>query len=249
MTINPTASAARVLLVQKLVGQHKYDEARTELEPLLSTAEVDRNEIQEALAEIDISKGRYEAAIARQYAEANMPPQFRRAIESESITRGDLAVLMYWKVASVRFASNIAAPPIAIDIGETPGRDEIVRAIALGIYQVDPVTRQVNPYAPVSPLSLARAAARALAVRGASCARTAGSDPESILAACRVSDPLPTGADVPVSGRMASAMLEQVDASSRLLPNDFCSSQSLWMGAFKPLHRAEADLPFGLFEF
>src|SRR3954465_6785295 len=36
LSINPTASAARVLLVQKLVGQHKYDEARTELEPILS---------------------------------------------------------------------------------------------------------------------------------------------------------------------------------------------------------------------
>jgi tetratricopeptide (TPR) repeat protein len=232
LSINPTASAARVLLVQKLIGQHKYDEARTELEPMLSTADVDRNEIQEALAEIDISRGRYEAAIARyerlskrdrrfagrldeikqQYAEANMPPQFRRAIESESITRGDLAVLMYWKVASVRFASNMAAPPIAIDIGETPGRDEIVRAMALGIYQVDPITRRVGPYSPVNAGALTRIAARLLTLRGASCARGAGNDPQKILAACAIVDPvLGAGIEAPVSGRVAAGVMEQVD--------------------------------------
>ena len=188
--------------------------------------------MQEALAEIDISHGRYEAAIARyerlakrdrrfaarldeikqQYAEANMPAQFRRAIESESITRGDLAVLMYWKVGSVRFASNLAAPPIAIDVSETPGRDEIVRAMALGIYQVDPVTRRVNPYAPVNAGALARVAARLLALRGASCARGAGSDPQKVLAACAVVDPsLGAGVDAPVSGRVAAGVMEQVD--------------------------------------
>lgn len=232
LAINPSATAARVLLVQKLVGQHKYDEARTELEPMLSTADVDRNEIQEALAEIDINRGRYEAAIARyerlskrdrrfaarldeikqQYAEANMPPQFRRAIESESITRGDLAVLMYWKVASVRFASNIAAPPIAIDIGETPGRDEIVRAMALGIYQVDPITRRVGPYSPVNSGALSRVAARLLTLRGASCARGAGNDAQKVLAACAIVDPsLGAGAEAPVTGRVAAGVLEQVD--------------------------------------
>ena len=140
-----------------------------------------------------------------------MPPQFRRAIESESITRGDLAVLMYWKVASVRFASNMAAPPIAIDISETPGRDEIVRAMALGIYQVDPVTRRVNPYSPVNAGALARISARLLALRGAACARGAGNDPR-VLAACAIVDPaLGAGAESPVSGRVAAGVMEQVD--------------------------------------
>lgn len=232
LAINPGPSAARILLVQKLMGQHKYDEARSELDPILSGPDVDRAEVQEALAEIDISRGRYEAAIARyerlakrdhqfnarldeikqQYAETNMPPQFRRAIESESITRGDLAVLMYWKVASVRFASNLAAPPIAIDIGETPGRDEIVRAMALGIYQVDPITRRVGPYASVNAGALTRIAARLLALRGAGCARGAGSDPQRVLAACAVVDPtLGADVDAPVSGRAAAGLMEQVD--------------------------------------
>jgi len=233
LLVDPAASAARILLVQKLIAQGAFDEGRRELDPLLSSSAADRPDVQEAVAEIDVGTGQYQDAIARYerlarndpdgryarrldavkelFAAANMPPQFLRALDSEAITRGDLAVLMYWKVSAVRFAQDLSTPPIAIDIGDVPSRDEIIRLIALGIYQVDPVTRQVNPYGPVSPLSLARAAARALAVRGAPCARAAGSDPESILAACRVSDPVPTGTDGPVSGRMASAMMEQVD--------------------------------------
>jgi len=232
LSINPSATPARILLVQKLVGQHKFDEARTELEPILNSGDVDRAEVQEALAEIDISRGRYEAAIARyerlskrdrrfaarldeikrQYADANMPAQFRRAIESEAITRADLAVLMYWKVASVRFASNMAAPPIATDIGETPGRDEIVRAMALGIYQVDPVTRRVGPYTPVNGGALTRIAARLLTMRGATCTRGAGNDPQKVLAACAIVDPaLGAGPESPVSGRVAAGVMEQVD--------------------------------------
>jgi tetratricopeptide (TPR) repeat protein len=232
LAINPAGSGARVLLAQKLVGQHKYDEARVTLDPLLNGPDVDRSEVQEALAEIDINRGRYESAIARyerlskreprfarrldeikqNYAESNMPSQFRRAIESEAITRGDLAVLMYWKVASVRFAANLAAPPIAIDVSETPGRDEIVRAIALGIYQVDPVTRRVSPFLPVNAGGLARTTARLLALRGAACTRGAGNDPQKVLAACAIVDPsLGAGADAPVSGRVAAGVMEQAD--------------------------------------
>jgi len=232
LALSPSSSPARILLVQKLVAQRKYDEARTELDPVLNTADVDRTEVQEALAEIDISRGRYEAAIARydrlskrdprfaarfdeikgKYAEANMPAQFRRAIESDAVTRGDLAVLMYWKVASVRFASNIAAPPIATDIGDTPGRDEIVRAMALGIYQVDPVTRRVGPYSPVTAGALSRTASRLLTMRGATCTRGVGNDPQKVLAACAIVDPtLGAGVDAPVSGRVAASVMEQVD--------------------------------------
>jgi len=232
LSINPEGNAARILLAQKLVGQHKYDEALVTLDPLLHGADADRSEVQEALAEIDLNRGRYESAIARyerlakrdrrfaarldeikqNYAESNMPSQFRRAIECEAVTRGDLAVLMYWKVASVRFAANLAAPPIAVDVSETPGRDEIIRAIALGIYQVDPVTRRVNPFGAVNAGALSRTAARLLALRGASCARGAGNDPQKVLAACAIVDPiLGAGAESPVSGRAAAGVMEQVD--------------------------------------
>ena len=239
LVVNPAAGAARVLLAQKLVALKRYEESRREIDPVLGTGDLDRPEVQEVLAEIEVSRGRFEEAIARyerivrrrpdpryvhrldeiktQFAEANMPPQFTRAVEDESITRADLAVIMYWKVASVRFAQNLATPPIAIDITEMPGRDEIVRAIALGVYQVDPVTRRVNPSTPVSAGALTRIAARLLAFRGAPCARSVAPDPtelgraQKILAACGVTDPSLAGADLPVSGRTASIGMEQVD--------------------------------------
>ena len=190
------------------------------------------------LAEVDVSRGRYEEAIARyeravrraadprmarrldeikaQFANANMPLQFTRAIEDEALTRADLAVLLYWKVASVRFAQNVPPPPIATDIGETPGRDELVRAIALGVFSVDPVTRRVNPLSPVNAGTLTRITARVLALRGAECARgIPQSDPARILATCGITDPSLAGTDQMVSGRTAAAVMEQVDRALR----------------------------------
>ena len=229
LEIMPNATAARTLLARDLITLKRYDEAKTELDPLMKTAAFDQPEVQEALAEIDVGHGQYEDAIVRYerlargdsegkyqrrleqvkelFAAANMPPQVLRAMDADLITRADLAVLMYWKVASIRFAQNVPAPPIAIDISETPGRDEIIRAIALGIYQIDPVTRRVNPDAEVTGATLVRVAARVLSVRGAACARQAGG-PDAILAACGVTV---APEEVPVSGRTASAVLEQVD--------------------------------------
>jgi hypothetical protein len=51
-----------------------------------------------------------------------------------------------------------------------------------------------------------------LALRGASCARGAGNDPQKVLAACAIVDPtLGAGAESPVSGRAAAGVMEQVD--------------------------------------
>ena len=234
LQVNPAAGAARILLAQKLVALRRFEDSRRELEPVLGTADVDRAEVQQVLAEVEVSRGKYEEAIARyerlvrrgsdprlarrldeiktQFADANMPLQFKRAIEDESLTRADLAVLMYWQVASVRFAQNLPTPPIAIDISETPGRDELIRAIALGVYQVDPVTRRVNPASAVNAGGLTRITARLLALRGGDCARgIPQSDPSRILAACGITDPSLAGADLPVSGRTASMVMEQVD--------------------------------------
>ena len=80
------------------------------------------------------------------------------------------------------------------------------RAIALGIYQMDPVTRRVNPDAIVNGTALARIAARVLTLRGASCVR--GIPTDAILSTCGVSL---VADDTPVSGRMATAVLERVD--------------------------------------
>lgn len=232
LVVNPTATAARLLLVQKLTAITAYDEARHELDPLLSSSAVDQADVQEALAEIEVGRGQFEEAITRyerlarrdssgryarrldevkeRFAAANMPPQYQRALEAESITRADLAVLMYWKIASIRFAQDVPPPPIAVDIGEIPGRDEIIRAIALGLFAVDPVTRRVNPYSIITGNALARVAVRVLTARGAPCAR--GVPADAILNTCGVNNPAAgEAADLPVSGRAAAAVLEQVD--------------------------------------
>jgi tetratricopeptide (TPR) repeat protein len=235
LAIDPTAAAPRIQLVQRLVASGSWDEARRELEPILNSTDVDRPDVQEALAEIDAGRGRYQEAIVRyqrlqrrtptpryaqrletikeQFAAANMPPQYQRAVESEAITRADFAVLLYWKIASVRFAQNLGTPPIAVDIAEVPGREELIRAIAVGVLQVDPVTRRVGPGTSITAPMLTRLLARVLTLRGAACARETN-DAAKMLAACGVADAaFSAGGDVPVSGRTAASLLEKVDAA------------------------------------
>jgi len=232
LTINPAARDVRMNLVQKLLAQRNWDDARATLEPLVGS-DPDRPEVQEALAEIEVGRGQFEQAIVRydrlvrrvhdprftrrldeikaQWNAANMPPQFVRASESEAITRADLAVLMYWKVTSIRFAQNLGTPPIAVDIEDVLGREEIIRAIALGILPVDPVTRRVNPNATVTASALTRYAARTLTARGAACAHGI-SDSSRVLNACSVTDPSITlPPDAPISGRAAESVIEEID--------------------------------------
>lgn len=239
LAISPESQAARMMLVRKLLATKQYEEARKAIGPMPS----DRDDVQESLAEIEIGEGFYQPAIDRyerlvrrsnepryrarleeikeQFAHANMPPQYRRAQESQAITRADLAILMYWDVNSVRFAQNLGIPPIATDIGEIPGRDEVIRAIALGIYQVDPVTRRVSPLGAVTNGSLVRIAARVLILRGAPCAKGPFSDPtelgraQKVLAACKIADPSLASADLPASGREAERVMGEVDRAIR----------------------------------
>jgi len=238
LQLEPGASAVRMLLVQKLLAMRNFDEARRELDPVLNT-EPDRIDVQEALAEIEVGRGRYQEAIVRydrlakrtndpryvqrlnqikdDFANANMPPQVLRARETDTITRADFAVLLYWNVNSIRFAQNVGAPPIAVDLdADVSGREEMIRAIALGIFPVDPVTRRAAPSTQLSAAATARAAARALTSRGASCTREAGNDPQKVLAACGVIDPtVGTLPEAPVTGRLASEMAEEIDRAMK----------------------------------
>lgn len=229
LEVSPNATAARILLAQKLIAQKQYDDARAALDPILNSGDVDKSPVQEALAEIEIGRGQYEQAIVRyerlarrdndpryakrleqvkeQWNAANMPPQFQNALASDALTRGDFAVLTYWLVPSVRFAQNVGTPPIAIDLTDVAGREEIVRAIALGILQVDPVTRRVGPSVPMTEAQLEKFAGRLLLLRGAACARNVPAD--SILQACAVPAAGGTG-DAPVTGHDASVMLQQI---------------------------------------
>ena len=236
LAFNAAALDARVLLASKLVNLKRFDEARRELEPVLDTGEVDRPAVQEILAEIDVGNGRYQEAIVRyqrlanrmkeprytarleqikeDWSMANMPPEFRQALESPAISRADFAVLLYWTVPSVRFARNLGSPPIAIDIENVSGREEIIRAIAIGLFDVDPVTRRVGPGRIVTASRLTTLLARVLQLRGAPCGR--GFSQDKVLAACGVTDPSSTvPSDATISGREAARALEQVAKALR----------------------------------
>ena len=228
LAFNAGAIEPRILLSQKLVAQGRFEEARRELEPLLDSVP-DRPEVQEILAEVDVGRGRYQEAIVRyerlarrtqepRYAQrldeikrdwsaANMPAHYRAAADSLAVTRSDFAVLLYWSVPSVRFAQNLGTPQIAVDIEDLAGREEIIRALALGLYEVDPVTRRVSPHRVLTASRVSYLLSRVLVLRGAACARGT----TTVLASCGVSDPLATYApDAAVPGAVVRAALEHV---------------------------------------
>ena len=228
LAFNAGALEARILLSQKLVAQRQFEEARRELDPLLNTA-ADRTEVQEMLAEIDVGRGRYQEAIVRldrlarrtkdprhmqrleqiktDWSAANMPSHYRAALDSTAVTRSDFAVLLYWTVPNVRFAQNLGTPQIAVDIENVPGREEIIRALALGLYDVDPVTRRVSPNRTLTASRVSNLLSRVLVLRGATCAR--GST--TVLAACGVNDPLAVHSpEAAVPGVDVRKALEQV---------------------------------------
>lgn len=239
LVIGAPSRPARLLLAQKLIELGRFDEASRELDPLVPDATSDADEIQRALGEIEAGKGLYQEAIARYerlsrkspspeltgrlgelkrlWSEANMPPQFRQAIDSQLLTRSELAVLIYWKVSAVRFAQGLGEPPIAIDT-DVVGREEVVRALALRLMQVDPVTRRFNPLDPVTASSLLRIAARVLSLRGSlPCAsRVSAEDGDALrgtreLEACDVPVGELRDPDALVSGRVAARILERID--------------------------------------
>lgn len=230
LTINAGAIEPRVMLASRLVEQRQFEQARRELDPLLNTS-ADRTDVQALLAEIDAGRGRYQEAIVRydrlakrtddpRYAQrleeikqewnaANMPSHYRTALDSGEVTRDQFATLLYWTVPAVRFAQNLNAPPIAVDIEDVPGREEVIRAIAIGLFEVDPVTRRVSPHRVVTAARLSTHLTRLLQLRGAACAR--GIPTENVLATCGVTNPLATHpADAPITGREAERLLSQV---------------------------------------
>lgn len=230
LTVDPGAVEPRVLLATRLVELRRFEEARRELDPLLDSS-ADRSDVQSLLAEIDFGRGRYQEALVRyerlarrtndpRYAErlevikqewnlANMPAHYRAALQSSAVTREQFATLLYWTVPAIRFAQNLGTPPIAVDVQDVEGREEIIRAIAIGLFQVDPVTRTVSPHRHVTAGRLSTHLARVLVLRGAACAR--GVATENALATCGVTNPLTTHAsDAVVSGRETHALLSQV---------------------------------------
>lgn len=241
LALDPSSSVARLILVRRLVALKRYDDARREIDPLLRGTDVDRDDVQELAAEIEVGAGRFQEAISRyerlsrktrderiirrltevkeQWRLTNLPIQYRRAAESGSITRADLAVLLYWNLDSVRFA-QVSEPPIAVDISDSIGRDELVRAMAMRLFQVDPIMRRVDPSRTVTASGFARVLVRVLLHQRKSCAQGGdagdGSASFRALEACGIRvEELRAAPEGTVSGSLAATLIERVDVAAR----------------------------------
>jgi tetratricopeptide (TPR) repeat protein len=238
--VRPESPEARLALASKLMALGRFAEARKEVSTLSEDAP-HRRAIEEVLAEIDAGQGAYQDAIVRlqtlahdypgqgyearldrmkqTWIEANMPPQYHRALETSSITRADLAVLLYWKITAIRFAQNLSQPPIAVDIGDLAGRDELIRALALRFLPVDPITHQADPQRIFTAAAFQKLITRILLTRSVSCATSAPTDSTDlaragkVFEACHLPTPpeWPSSPEATVSGRSASEVLDMVE--------------------------------------
>lgn len=221
---------ARLLLARRLIELGRYDEARRALDQLQIRGAVDEDQLQELMAEVEVGKGRYQEAIARleplarqdparygarleeikrRWSDANMPSQFHAALASDAVTRSELAIIVYWKLPAVRFARNLSEPPIAVDLTYGPGREEMIRALALGLFPVDQVTRTASPGRLVTVDAFERIAARLARLGGIpECAVPVAGDPGAELASCGV--PLPQGE--PLTGADVSRTIDAIAA-------------------------------------
>ena len=238
LNLMPRQPEVRLLLVDRLIAMKRWDEARRDLDPLFVDGMGDRIEVQEDLVRIDVGRGRYQEAIARlerlartdperysaqldeikrEWNLANLPPQFRKAFESEAITRSDLAVLLYWVVSSVRFPSSLGETPIAVDISEGPGREELARAMSLRLLAVDPATREVGPYRLVTSGQFVRVLGRVLSLKpGLKCVRAVEERSDSsrgprLLESCGLGAEEFRDPDALVSGRIAARTIERLE--------------------------------------
>ncbi len=234
----PAANATRADLARRLVETGSYADARTEVTKLVDGGLVDTPDVQSLLASIESGEGKFQDALVRlerlakrypdagyearieevklAYMRANLPPRYMCALEAKAITRADLAVLSYWEVSAVRFAP-VVDPPIAVDIADVPGRDEMVHALDLRLLSVDPLMRTVDPQRAVTGSAMLRVAGQLLRLGGSvPCAESAGANVQQALLNCSVPiAPLITSPDGTVSGKAAVEIFSAIEAAHK----------------------------------
>ncbi len=134
-----------------------------------------------------------------------LPPGVQAVVEKPSLSRSELAVLLYWLVPSVRHARP-ASGRIATDVLDHPHQEELMRVVNLGLLDVDPRLHRVFPDGAARRGTGLRSLHRMLSLFAKSlpCLAGAGADPpQSALCAqaarcglidseedCRAKDPL-----------------------------------------------------------
>src|SRR5205085_1543617 len=83
LSYQPADTNARLMLVRKLVTLRQFDDARHEIDPIVSGPEFDNPEVQSLLAEMDAGRGRYQEAIVRydRLARRTKDPRYQQRLD------------------------------------------------------------------------------------------------------------------------------------------------------------------------
>ena len=92
---------------------------------------------------------------------ANWPAAERTAARADRLTRGDAARLVWWMVPEVRGA-KVTSAVIASDVVGRPDRQEIAKAVSLGLLEMDQDTHSARPDDPLTFSAAARLYLRVL---------------------------------------------------------------------------------------
>lgn len=90
-----------------------------------------------------------------------LPPDVRAMARSESLSRGELAVLFYWLIPNVRYARPTAGR-IAADVLDHARQEEIIRVLNLGLMDVDGDLHRFFPGSPARRTTALSALVRSL---------------------------------------------------------------------------------------
>ncbi len=234
LELEPRSPAGSLVLARAAVAQGRLEDAWTAASAARALDPKGR-ETGLLLAELASKTGRYADAVSiyddlastdptlkgkaeqarLDFRIQNLPDAARRAALSPKLTRGQLAVLLWWTVPEIRQAGVAATPGVAIDVVDHPERPALVRAIALGFLSVSQDTPRVGLDAAVSRGELASHLRRtALLVSGGRTPSCLAAEPpsSSSLATCGI---LPESASRFATGREALAALDRTARLAR----------------------------------
>ena len=159
-------------------------------------------EISRALVSADGSDARARDLLARAeftWRAGLLPASAREVLASPALSRGELAVALYWLFPQARYAETQEVR-IASDILESPHRDEIVQIVNAGLLDVDLAGHRFRPDQPAGRRTAVGAVVEILRRSRAVCVVSSASNACTTLSTCGVVDPAVCGVGSTVSG-------------------------------------------------
>jgi tetratricopeptide (TPR) repeat protein len=138
-----------------------------------------------------------------------LPKNVQDVAALPELTKGDLAVLLYWLIPSIRYGRPTAGR-IATDVLDHPHQEEIVRVVNLGLMDVDSTLHRFLPGAPVRRSTALRSLVLVLSRfgNGLTCLEGASRGCEA-AAACGLIAPDDCRASAPVAGGEAVELIRR----------------------------------------